>query len=189
MNAPARDKLLAAAVALAAQVDHDELSIARLCSAAGVGRHEFKAVFGELSRYFEALQLQFFDGLRTRMLKMTAGTAPGALRIKLASESYLAYCLESAGVLRWLLAARAHSAVRQPARQQIVNYGLLLGGELRAAHCAQADALSRLYLAMLNEVAGVELRAGERRPVYRHALWHFLDQACGATTRQALSAA
>lgn len=188
MSPSPRERLLAAAPVLATRLDYDELSIAHLCSAAGVTRPEFKATFGELPAYFEALQRQFYESLRTRMLKTTAGTSPGLLRVQLASESYLGHCLENTAVLRWLRAARCHSAIRRSTQQLAFNYGLLLEGELRAAACPRAAAMARLYLAMLNEVANSERRHGARLPAHRQALWHFLGHSCTAAPR-ALSAA
>jgi AcrR family transcriptional regulator len=184
MKARIRQKLLAAATPLAAELHYDEVSVAHLCAAAGVNSHDFKAAFGNLAAYFEALQAQFLDGLRLRMLKITAGTMPGPLRIKLASESYLSYCLEAAAVRRWLLAARAHPALLRTIRQQNQNYALLLDAELISTGCQRSAAVARLYLAMLNEVAGVELRASARQSDHRDALWHFLDYATAVRAQQ-----
>jgi AcrR family transcriptional regulator len=176
MNGEARTRLLKAAPALAADVGYDELSIARLCEAAGVAVPLFKTVFGDLPHYVEALQTQFLDQMRRRLIRVTDGSAPGLLRIQLGSESYLAYNLETAALRRWLLAARGQPRILRAVQQQSQAYGLMLAAEFRVAGRTNSIQLARLYIAMLNEVASVELRTG-RQPEFRDALWHFLQHA------------
>lgn len=175
-----RRKLLDAAPALAAQIAYEELSIAALCRAAGVATNDFKAAFGDLQQYVEALQQQFLDDIRARIIKVTSGTQPGLLRIRLASESYLAHCAEMVAVRRWLLAARAQPAILRGLQQQNQNFALLLGTELHALGRRHAGAVARLYIAMLNEVAAAEDRLGHPHAACRAALTHFLERA-GAT--------
>lgn len=177
MKRQLRSHLLAVAPRLAERVPYSALSVERVCAAGGVAPGAFRLAFDDLSAYVQALHAHFLEQMRQRLIKVTEGTAPGLRRIMLASETYLGYNLENAALRHWLLAAYGQPGVLHAIRQQTQIYGLLLAAEMRVAGRARADALARLYLAMLNEVAGIELRAGGRQNAYRDALWHFLDHA------------
>src|SRR3546814_3190137 len=92
-------------------------------------------------------------GVQTCALPISDGSARGTLRIKLGSESYLAYCAENAGVRAWLVAAREQPRVRRGLQQQNHSFTLVLGAELKGLGRHFPDAAARLYIAMLNEVA------------------------------------
>lgn len=175
MKIDTRSKLLAATASIAAQTPYDDLSISRICQLAEVPVSAFKSAFGDIPTYLEAVQQSFLNNIRTRIINVTDGSARGALRIKLGSESYLAYCAENAGVRTWLVAARAQPSVLRGLQQQNQSFTLVLGAELKGMGRHQPEAAARLYIAMLNEVANSEQRAGKRLPELREALWHFLD--------------
>lgn len=177
MKLDTRSTLLAAAASIAAQTPYDDLSISRICQLAGLPVNAFKTEFGDLPAYIEAVQQEFLRNIRSRIIHVTDGSAPGTLRIKLGSESYLAYCAENAGVRAWLVAARAHAGVLRGLLQQNYSFTLVLGAELHGMGRQLPEAMARLYIAMLNEVANSEQRAGQRLPELREALWHFLDHA------------
>ncbi|NGY06666.1 hypothetical protein [Solimonas terrae] len=170
-----RSKLFSATSVIATQIPHDDLSISRVCEVAGIPASDFKTTFGDIPTYLEAVQQDFLQNVRARIINVTNGATPGLLRIKLGSESYLAYCAENAGVRDWLVAARAQPRVLRGLQQQNQSFTLVLGAELRALGRYQPDAAARLYIAMLNEVASSEQRSRRRLPDLRDALWHFLD--------------
>src|SRR3546814_2225052 len=101
-------------------------------------------------------------GVQTCALPISDGSARGTLRIKLGSESYLAYCAENAGVRAWLVAAREQPRVRRGLQQQNHSFTLVLGAELKGLGRHFPDAAARLYIAMLNEVDNSEQRAQPR---------------------------
>lgn len=177
MKLDTRSTLLAAAASIAAQTPYDDLSISRICQLADVPVSAFKSEFGDIAAYIEAVQQEFLLNIRSRIINVTDGSARGILRIKLGSESYLAYCAENAGVRAWLVAARAHANILRGLQLQNHSFTLVLGAELRGMGRQQAEAAARLYIAMLNEVANSEQRAKQRLPDLREALWHFLDNA------------
>ncbi len=168
-------QLLAASQTLAERYTLAELSPARISAAAAVDVAHFDAAFDGVLAYVEALQQQFMTGLRDRIVKVTAGTDPGLLRVKLASEAYLAGCLEQRRLRGWLIEARTQPLLANGLRRQNQVYWMLVGSELSALGWRHPQAAARLFLAMINEASVVEHRAGQAVDSVREALWDFLD--------------
>lgn len=173
MTAP-RERLLAAAPSLWSQFSFQELTEARIVSAAGVGTDEFQAAFGSIFGYVNVLQQQFMDELRNRILKVTTGTGSGMTRIQLACETYLSGCLDHRALRAWLIEARTLPEVAAGLRKQNQVYWVVLGSELKTLGWPQPQAAARLFLAMINEAATIEHRAGGPVPAARESLWDFL---------------
>lgn len=175
MNDDARHKLFGNAPALAAQIRYEDLSISRLCELAQVPAHEFRAAFGDVSSYIEALQQEFLAEIRGRIIKVTDGTPSGLARVRMACESYLAYCLENAHVRDWLVAARELPNIQRGLLQQNHSFALVLGAEFNALGRRDPIAAARLFITMLNEIATGEQRIRQADPALRDALWHFME--------------
>ncbi|NKF24565.1 hypothetical protein [Solimonas marina] len=175
MNARLRQQLFDHAEALATQLRYEELSIARLCELGGVLPNVFCAEFPDVLSYLSALQQHFLGEIRSRVIKVTDGAPLGLLRIRLASESYLAYCHEHMHVRDWLVAARRHPQIERGLQQQNHSYALVLGSEFEAIGRTDTFSAAHLYVGMLNEVANREHRARAKQPALREALWHFLE--------------
>ncbi len=174
---PERDRLLAAGPSLCEQYSFQELSEARICAAANVSAAAFQAAFGgSILTYVNALQQQFMDGLRDRILKVTTGTSTGMTRLQLACEAYLAGCLEARPLRAWLIEARALPEVAAGLRRQNQVYWAVMGLELKSLGWPHPEAAARLFLAMINEASVVEHRAGQPVAAVRDALWDFLQR-------------
>jgi len=171
----AAHKLLAAGPKLAERYTLAELNITRICNAADVTSAQFKSAFGGVLAYVDALQVRFMNELRDRIVKVTAGSMPGLLRVKLASEAYLSGCLEQRVLRSWLIEARAQPLISTGLRKQNQIYSVLVSAELGACGWAHPQAAARLFLAMINEASVVEHRAGQPVASVRETLWDFLD--------------
>lgn len=174
MRSPAAT-LLAAGPHLAQHYTLGELTEARICADAAIEPEDFRAAFGTVLGYVAALQQQFMDGLRDRIVRISDGTPPGLLRIKLATETYLGACLEQQPLRGWLIEARAQPLVADGLRRQNQVYWLIMGTELGAQGWPHPQGAARLFLAMINEASVAEHRAGEPLLEIRTALWDYLD--------------
>lgn len=184
----AAERLRSAGLRLCRHCRFQEIDEARLCAEAQASPSEFKAAFGDMLGYINALQQDFMDELRDRILKVTTGTASGIPRLQLASESYLAGCLQHRPLRAWLIEARNLPEVAANLRRQNQIYWIVMGAELKTLGWADPQAAARLFLAMLNEASVLEHRAGQALPAVREALWDFLrrgtERAAGAATAQ-----
>ncbi len=174
MRTPA-ETLLAAGAHLAQHYTLAELTEARICADAAIAPEDFRAAFGSVLGYVAALQQQFMDGLRDRIVRISDGTPPGVMRIKLAAETYLSACLEQQPLRGWLIEARAHPQVAEGLRKQNQVYWMIMGTELGVRGWPHPQSAARLFLAMINEAAVAEHRAGEPLLEIRSALWDYLD--------------
>lgn len=172
----AHTRLLAVGPRLAQRYTLAELSAARISAMAEVTESDFEAAFGGILPYVSALQQHFMDGLRDRIFRLTLDAPAGLTRVKLASEAYLSGCLEHRALRGWLIEARAQPLIAAGLRKQNQVYWMIVASELKPLGWRHPQAAGRLYLAMINEAAVVEHRAGQAVASVREALWDFLDR-------------
>lgn len=170
-----RQRLLGAGPQLTGRHAFAELSGELIASAAGLGVEQFAESFPSVVAYVDALQEQFLDEVRNRVIKVTTETVPGLLRMKLATESYLATCIEYRGLRGWFIEARLRPELSDSLRRRNQIYGVVIGSEFSHLGWPAPQAAARLYLAMINEAATLEQRAGQARTDVREVLWDFLD--------------
>lgn len=172
-----REALIAAGYRLARRIPLDDADADLVCERARLTRATFDEHFADFDTYLVALQQSFMDGLRDRIVAVTHGVAPGLMRVKLATEVYLEGCLAQLPLRTWLVDARRRKAIAEALGRQNQVYWMLIGSDLGAAGWPGAAAAGRLYVAMANEAALLEQRAGAAVPAVRETLWHFLDHA------------
>lgn len=166
--------LIQAASRLDPRLTLDEITPEHLCAASGLDKAMFAAHFADLTAYFVALQQDFMDRLRGKIVAVTTGVTAGIRRTELAAETYLSACLEERTLRRWLIAARARPSVLAGLRQQNQIYWILIGIEFEALGWPYPQAAARLYLTMLNEASVIENRLGKRSPAVRVTIRDFL---------------
>ncbi|HUP91281.1 MAG TPA: hypothetical protein VM074_03465 [Solimonas sp.] len=177
MSLQPRDALIAAGHKLARRLPLAEADADLVCEKARLPRAAFDELFPDFTAFLVALQQQFMDGLRDRIVGVTNGVAPGLMRVKLATEVYLEACIAHLPLRGWLLEARRKHELSDSLQRQNQVYGLLISSDLQAAGWPDPQAAARIYVAMANEAALMEHRAGHAVAVVREALSHFLDHA------------
>lgn len=173
MNAQRR-ALISAGPQLAAGLPLGELNVQRLCAQASVEESAFQTHFASLTDYLVALQQDFMDRLRAKIVGVTTGVPAGIRRTELAAETYLSACLAERALRAWLIEARARPDVLAGLRRQNHIYWILIGIEFEALGWPYPRAAARLYLTMLNEAAALENRVGQPSPPLRLTIRNFL---------------
>ncbi len=171
---PQRQALIDAGSRLAAGLPLDALNIRRLCAQADVEEPVFQAHFSSLTDYLVALQQDFMDRLRGKIVAVTMGVPAGIRRTELAAETYLSACLAERVLRAWLIEARARPDVLAGLRRQNHIYWILIGIEFEALGWPYPRAAARLYLTMLNEASVLENRLGQASPPLRLTIRNFL---------------
>ncbi len=166
--------LMQAGARLAAQVRLDELTPAQVCAEAGLQPTAFAAHFTDLTEYLVALQQDFMDRLRAKIVAVTTGVPAGIRRTELAAETYLGVCLAERALRAWLIEARSRPDVLAGLRRQNHIYWILIGIEFEALGWPHPQAAARLYLTMLNEASVIENRLGQRSPAVHLTVRNFL---------------
>jgi hypothetical protein len=178
--ADGRTALLEAGRRLAMRHTLAELDPLLLCSEAKVGLDAFEREFASLGEFVAALQQDFMERLREKILAVTSGSAAGLMRLKLATESYLQGCLAERPLRAWLLDARLQADVLEGLRRQNQVYWMILGSEFKSLRWPHPRAAGRIYLAMANEAAQAEHRVGHPLASVRDTLWEFLERGTPA---------
>lgn len=173
MNAERRN-LINACTRLDAGLALADITPERLCAAAGLGPDTFGAQFADMTDYFVAVQQDFMDRLRGKLVAITSGVPAGIRRTELAAETFLSSCLDERVLRRWLIEARARPDVLAGLRKQNRIYWILIGIEFEALGWEYPQAAARIYLTMLNEASITENRLGQPSPALRRTLRNFL---------------
>lgn len=169
-----RQALIQAGSRLDASLSLAQITPERLCAIAGLDLAAFATQFADMTAYFVALQQDFMDRVRGKIVAVTTGVPAGIRRTELAAETYLSACLDERTLRRWLIEARARPDVLAGLRQQNHIYWILIGIEFEALGWPYPQAAARLYLTMLNEASVIENRLGRRSPAVRLTIRNFL---------------
>ena len=169
-----RDALLDAGVAVADAHGLAGLSVNRVVAAAGVAKGTFYVHFRDRTTFVDALHERFHGQVEQGVAKATAGTPPGAERIRRSAEAYLDVCLVNRAVKALALEARSDPSLISPMAVRHDRFATAAIPSLRAMGWADASATAQLLAAMTAEIAIRELDAGRRLPASRRALRRFL---------------
>ena len=169
-----RDALLNAGIAVADEHGLTGLSVNRVVAAAGVAKGTFYVHFQDRAAFIDALHERFHGQVEEAVATATAGTPPGAERIRRAAEAYLDVCLVNRAVKALALEARSDPSLISPMAVRHDRFATAAIPSLRAMGWADASATAQLLAAMTAEIAIRELDAGRRLPASRRALRRFL---------------
>ncbi len=175
-------RLLDAASRLCGSVSVHQLTVDQLCATANCSDSNFDREFGSLDSFLVELQRRFDRQIVDHVVAVTSGTGPGLLRVQLATETFLSACLDQRDLHGWLVQARHRPALQDRLRNRNRAYALIFGSEMSALGWPDPAAAARLYMAMVNEAAVVEHRAGRAQPALREALWRLLLGPIGTTS-------
>lgn len=170
-----RQRLVAAAGALAAAGAPVTVTVGKICKAARCTPAAFARHFKTRTRYLLAVQQAFMDAVRDAIVESMGQEPEGYDRVRQASETYLDACLKDQPLRLWLLTARkGEPALADALRRQNDVYQLMLAGEFKKLGWAHPASAARLFLAMLMETGLMETLSGRPLPELRATLWDFL---------------
>jgi len=174
---PTRQILLDAGLALADGGALSTLSIDLIVEAAKVAKGTFYVHFRDRADYLVALHRRFHDGLAAAIRTAGAGLAPGGPRLRASTLAYLDGCLSARGVKAMLLEARGEPAVAREVAASNERFARAAVPEFEAIGARHPVETARLFVAMVAEVALLELAKGRRNAPLRAALWDLVGLA------------
>jgi AcrR family transcriptional regulator len=171
---PTRQALLDAGLTLADDHALSTLSIDEIVKQADVAKGTFYVHFGDRADYLVALHRRFHDDLAAQIAAAVGDLAPGGARLEAGAVAYLDGCLHARGVKAMLLEGRGEPAIAQAVTATNERFARLAVADLAALGVSHPPETARLFVAMVAEVALVELAARRRRPKLRAALWELV---------------
>jgi TetR/AcrR family transcriptional repressor of nem operon len=169
---PTRRALLDAGLMLAEDRALSTLSIDEIVQRANVAKGTFYVHFRDRADYMVALHRRFHDDRADGIREAGAGLEPGAEHLRASTLAYLNGCLAARGVKAMLLEARGEPAIAQAVATSNERFSRAAVPDFRALGARHPSEAARLFVAMVAEVALLELPKGKRRSSLRAALWH-----------------
>jgi len=168
---PTRTLLLDTGLELADTASLGGIPIDDVVRAAQVAKGTFYVHFSSRAEYLLAMHQHFHDRLRGAIERASAGLAPGGRHLRAGTVAYLDGCLSARGVKAMLASARGEPAIS--ARVAATNRRFALDAEPDFATLGAARPYQRavLYVAMVAEIALLELELGAGDPQLRGELW------------------
>jgi len=168
---PTRQVLLDAGLALADDHALSTLSIDVIVAEAHVAKGTFYVHFRDRAAYLVALHHRFHDDLAEGIRAAASGLAAGGPRLQASTIAYLDGCLRARGVKAMLLESRGEPAIAAAVTASNDRFAHGAEPDFKALGARHPTDAARLYVAMVAEVALLELPKGRRRPTLRAALW------------------
>jgi hypothetical protein len=171
-----RLRTLAATPTLAQRFDPTTVDAAAIAATVGVSLAEFEATFDTLESYFNAVQLQFFEGRLAAVIASAGTMRSGMDRIRRAWSGYLDYSLEHASAYRWCRRARQRFPfLNEEMRRR--NHGMLLmiQMEFSVLKCEHPMERARLAVGMVLETVKVETEARQKNQPMRELLFATIE--------------
>jgi AcrR family transcriptional regulator len=163
------------------------LSVSGVTAQAGVAKGTFYVHFADRASFVDALRARFTSRIREAVLAAVAEHPPGREFLVSAVEGYLDVCLAHRSLKALVLEARSDGpGVPQfPLASQFED---LVGESLRTLGLTPVAVNTRLLIALVSEVATLELQVGERDGAARAALRAWLPQARAVSSGGSTSA-
>jgi TetR/AcrR family transcriptional regulator, transcriptional repressor for nem operon len=168
---PTRTLLLDTGLELADTASLAAMPIDDVVRAARVAKGTFYVHFASRTDYLLALHQHFHDRLRTAIENATTGLAAGGDHLRAATLAYLEGCLNARGVKAMLAAARGEPAVTARVAATNRQFAIDAQPDFAALGANRPFQRAMLYVAMVAEIALLELDAGDRDPRLRNELW------------------
>lgn len=169
-----RERLLSTGLELAETTTLDGLSINVLAEAAGVSKGTFFHHFGDRTAYLVALHQRWHDAVFEEIGARIAGMQPGRERLAVGSATYLDACLKQRGVRAVILEARGSRSIQDEVDRRNALIVRLVAEDFEVLGWKHARQAARLWVAMNDEAALVELELGHRDNATRRALTSFV---------------
>ncbi|MGZ4708234.1 MAG: TetR/AcrR family transcriptional regulator [Acidimicrobiales bacterium] len=171
---PTAAALLASGLALAEAGTLSSLSVDDVVRGANVAKGTFYVHFPDRASFLVALHDRFHDDLRERIRQASRGLEPGAERLERSVTAYLDGCLEARGVKSMLAGARGEPAVADRVTAANDRFARSAVDDMAALGREHPLESARLFVAMVAEIALLELDRHRRDNRLRHALWEYI---------------
>lgn len=169
-NHPTKDRLLDAAVALAAERPLFEVSVDDVVAEAGVAKGTFYVHFADRRTFMVALHERFDAEVGTEVAAATAGMAPGPDRLIAGAQASMDACREREGVKSVLIETRFDPAVSNAVARRNEAIARAAIDDFRALGAESPEVAARLFVAMVAEAALMETELGRRDDAIRRAV-------------------
>lgn len=163
---PTSDRLLDAGLELGDDVGIANVSVGDITRRAGVAKGTFYVHFADRSAFLAELHGRFLDQLVAAIAEACGQQPPGVERLHTGTEAYLDSCFASSGVKAVLFELRSEPSVQIETGRRMRDLAALVAADLGRPDGPEG----RLYAAMAQEVALMELEGGAVEPEARASL-------------------
>lgn len=157
---PTHDKLIDAALRLADDRPLTQISVDDIVREAGVAKGTFYVHFADRGQFLAAVTRRFHRSMFRSMAKSVAELPPGRERLVAGALAYLDACHDQLGVKSILIEARGEPAVAVEAARRNTETAAAATEDWAALGAADPAASARLFVALVAEVALMEVEAG-----------------------------
>jgi TetR/AcrR family transcriptional repressor of nem operon len=172
---PTRHALLDSGLTLAERVALSALSVDEIVRGAGVAKGTFYVHFKDRTAYLVAMHRQFHDQLYAAIIGQVGDRPPGRERLRWGTVAYLDACLKARGVKAMLAQARGLPEIGREVAAANDRFARSIEPDLQALDSAHPLDAARLFVAMVAEVALLELQAGASLRSLRAALFGYVS--------------
>ncbi|MCX4091781.1 TetR/AcrR family transcriptional regulator [Nocardia sp. alder85J] len=174
---PGRNALLTAGAETAERSGLRGLSVNAVVEAAGMAKGSFYHHFPSRREYVLALHRRYHDELTELVLAAVAGMPVGAARIRVATTAYLDACRHTRGTKAFLAQSRTDVDLIEAMQERNERVAVRLEPDLTVLGWPDPHATATMYVAMIAEIALLELYAAAERPELRAAALTMIENS------------
>lgn len=182
---PTHDKLIDAALRLADDRPLTQISVDDIVREAGVAKGTFYVHFADRGQFLAAVTRRFHRSMFRTMSTAVIDLEPGRDRLAAGAFAYLDACHAQLGVKSILIEARGEPAVAVEASRRNTETAAAAAADFAVLGAAEPAVSARLYVALVAEVALMEVESGGVDDRARAALVDFLPRRRQAKARAA----
>ncbi|MFI5776658.1 TetR/AcrR family transcriptional regulator [Nocardia sp. NPDC051570] len=172
---PGRSALLDAGAVVAEREGLRGLSINAVVATAGMAKGSFYHHFSDRRSYVIALHRRYHDALTAAILADIGDPAPGMNRLRAGIAAYLDACLHTRGTKAFLAQSRTDTDLLDEVHARNRSVAAFIEPDLGAVGWPDPAAVAHLVVAMVAEIALVELYAGGPQQNLRVAVIQMID--------------
>ena len=173
---PTHDKLIDAALRLADDRPLTQISVDDIVREAGVAKGTFYVHFPDRGHFLAAVTRRFHRSMFAAMSESVADLAPGRDRLVAGARAYLDGCHDQLGVKSILIEARGDPAVAVEAARRNVETAAAATEDWAVLGAPDPAVSARLFVALVSEVALMEVEAGGIDERARRAMVDLIPQ-------------
>lgn len=174
MNTETLDTLLDAVIA-AAYPGLTTLSLDEVAARLDCDAEALRAQFADDEALAIGLHARHLETLAGRIAALIDGMPAGRSRLQVAVEQFWDVCLNRLAFRRQIRSARRDPLVNEEVERRSRTFVFLLTAELTAMGAPEPSAMAPLVYTMADAISFEEMKAGQKLPALRAALWHLLD--------------
>lgn len=176
---PGRNALLDAGQRLLATEDLARISVNAIVAEAGMAKGSFYQHWPSRSEYVRALHVRFHDQLTESISTAMAGLPPGRERLAAGVNTYLDGCLAESATKALLVQSRTEAGLSDLVAGRNNAAATLIAPDLVALGWASPGPIAALLVAVVAEIALVELDAGRPDEALRHGFVRLATRTAG----------